>query len=375
MKASVSALAALLLVLALPSGAGSDSFARAERPRPFSFPADHAAHPQYRTEWWYYTGIVRSGTRTFGYELTFFRVGLTPSLQGRSSHWAARDVLFAHFAVTDVERRRFSYSQKTGRPVLGLAGYSPDHLDVFIGPSGSRDHWSVRLENGAMRLRARAGGDALDLTLKAGRPPVPNGTGGLSRKGPGAGNANYYYSVPRLVTTGVLTSDGRRYPVHGMTWMDHEWGTSELTPNHKGWDWFSLRLSDGSDLMLYVLRDARGRPTGYSSGTVVQKNGAARTLKSGDFTVRAAGRWRSPATRAVYPSGWILTLPGQKLRVSVTPLLKDQELVTTRTTGVAYWEGAVKASGSSLGRAVTGEGYVELTGYAGASLSSALTGR
>ncbi|MCC6484139.1 MAG: carotenoid 1,2-hydratase [Armatimonadetes bacterium] len=375
MKARALLAIALLAFAGIPALGTGEGFERATRIRAFTFPSDHAAHPGYRTEWWYYTGIVSSGKREFGYELTFFRVALAPSLRARASHWATRDVLFAHFAVTDVSAKRFFYDQRVGRPVLGLAGYSADKLDVFIGPDGSAGQWSVRQSGEAMRLRASANGHEIDLTLRAKRPPVLNGRDGLSQKGPGAGNANYYYSVPRLVTRGSLSVQGKRYSVSGMTWMDHEWGTSELAPNQKGWDWFSLRLSDGSDLMLYSLRDARSRPTPYSSGTIVRSDGTTLSLSQKDFSIRANGHWKSPRTGGLYPSGWTLMAPKEKLRLSVTPLLKDQELVTAGTTGVSYWEGAVRAEGSHAGRSVSGEGYVELTGYAGGAPGKALPGR
>lgn len=292
-----------------------------------------------------------------------------PELKGRSSRWAARDVLFAHFALTDVKAGRFRYAERTGRPVLGLAGFSTSTLDVFI-----RD-WSARMEGGRMRLKASFDDASLEVTLSPERPPVPNGDRGLSRKGPGKGNANYYYSIPRLKTRGVLRERGRARPVAGTTWMDHEWGTSELAPDQKGWDWFSLRLSDGRDLMLYVLRDEKGRPTPYSSGTLVEPDGTARRLAPRDFRVRAFSTWVSPRSKGRYPSGWELSLPEAGLSLRVEPLVKDQELITSGSTGVTYWEGIVRANGRSRGRSVSGEGYVELTGYAPGSRIGPASGR
>ncbi len=358
--------------MAAPSGAGraAEGWALAEAPREFSFPRDHGAHPEFRTEWWYYTGVLRdTSQRVYGFQLTFFRVGLVPELKGRTSRWATRDVLFAHFAVTDAGAGRFSYHEKTGRPVLGLAGFSTRTLDVFI-----RD-WSARMEGGQMRLKASSGGEALDLTLTRQRPPVPNGERGLSRKGPGRGNANYYYSIPRMATEGTLRIRGRTRRVTGTTWMDHEWGTSELAPDQKGWDWFSLRLSDGRDLMLYVLRDEKGRATSFSSGTLVEPSGSARRLGPADFRVRPLSWWTSPRSGGRYPSGWELSLPGADLALKVEPLVKDQELITSGTTGVTYWEGIVRATGRSRGKSVSGEGYVELTGYAPGSRISPGAGR
>ncbi|MEI6915311.1 MAG: lipocalin-like domain-containing protein [Armatimonadota bacterium] len=348
-----------LSVMVVQGCPGQVQFAKAISPRAFVFPADHAAHPNYGAEWWYYTGIVRtSDNRQFGYQLTFFRVALTPSLANRTSKWATRDILFAHFTVSDIRGNRFLVDQKTGRPVLKIAGYSTKKLDVFIGD------WAVVQQGDVMRLSASNGTRRLDLRLTPERQPMANGTNGLSRKGPGLGNANYYYSMPRLKTTGSLVLDGKRFTVGGMSWMDHEWGTSSLTPNQKGWDWFSLRLSDGRDLMLYQLRDRAGRPTTYSSGTLAQPDGKRIHLTSRDFTVTPVSYWISPTTRARYPSGWTFRAPKYRIDLTATPLMKNQELVTTGTTGVTYWEGAIAATGMSNGKRVIGEGYGELTGYA-----------
>lgn len=334
------------------------------------FPRDHGAHPEFRTEWWYYTGVLRdTSQRLYGFQLTFFRVGLVPELRGRSSRWATRDVLFAHLALTDVRAGSFRYAERTGRPVLGLAGFSTSSLDVFI-----RD-WSARMDGRRMKLEASFDDAILELTLTPERPPVLNGERGLSRKGPGKGNANYYYSIPRLKTVGTLRQGGRAIRLAGMTWMDHEWGTSELAPDQKGWDWFSLRLSDGRDLMLYMLRDEKGRPTSYSSGMLVEPSGQTRRLGPKDFRIRALSWWTSPRSKGRYPSGWEISIPGADLTLRVEPLVKDQELITTGTTGVTYWEGIVRASGSSRGRSVSGEGYVELTGYAPGSRISPGSGR
>lgn len=361
----LSCVAAHIIVLLLVIGAlgiapaRAAGFERAEKPRAFSFPRDHGAHPGFRAEWWYYTGALRdAGGRRFGFQLTFFRVAIVPELAGRASNWATRDVMFAHFTVTDVANNRFRYAEKAGRPVLGLAGFSSKTLDVFI------DDWSARASGRDMLLKAAAGDFAIDLSVTPVRPPVPNGDNGLSRKGPGTGNANYYYSIPRLATRGTLKLGGRSLRVTGTTWMDHEWGTSELAPNQKGWDWFSLRLSDGRDLMIYVLRDAQGQPTSFSSGTLVDAGGRRTILRPADFSVRVRRTWTSPKTKGRYPSSWTVRLPRHGITLEIDPEMHAQELVTEGTAGVTYWEGLVRAKGTSGGRAVTGEGYVEMTGYA-----------
>ncbi|MEW6720450.1 MAG: lipocalin-like domain-containing protein [Thermodesulfobacteriota bacterium] len=344
-------------VTALLAGEAQEGFARATAPRPFRFPEDHGPHPEFRHEWWYFTGNLRDpGGRRFGYQLTFFRFALSPDAPPRESRWGASQAYMAHFSVTDEEGNRFRHFERTGREALGIAGASARPFRVRI------DGWSA--EGGAesllpVRLRASEGGSSVDLLLHAGKAVVPQGERGLSRKSAAPGNASYYYSITRLSTRGTVRIDGTSYTVEGNSWLDREWGTSALGPEHEGWDWFALRLSDGSDLMLYRLRRRDGTPDPFSAGTLVRADGSIRTLSAGDFGIETLAHWRSPASGIRYPSRWKLRVPSEGIALEAAPRVADQEL----RTFVRYWEGAVGVRGTSGGKPAEGEGYVELTGY------------
>jgi predicted secreted hydrolase len=354
-------LGASLVAAAAPGDAAG--FARADGPRPLVFPQDHGPHDDFRTEWWYYTGNLTAETgERFGYQLTFFRRALlSPEARiNRPSDWAADQVYMAHFALTDVSGGAHRSFEKLERGAAGLAGAQTIPYRVWL------DDWSVEEiaggSNGSpARLRASAEDIVLDLTLRDLKGPVLQGDGGYSRRGPEPGNASYYYSLPRIGTTGTVTVGGKTFDVDGLSWMDHEFSTSALGADQAGWDWFSLQLDDNSELMVFQLRRADGSPDGFSSGTLIASDGATQALGPGDFTLEPTGRWRSPRTGATYPAGWVLTVPAADLRLAVTPFLADQEM----NVSYAYWEGAVEVGGTKSGKPVSGSGYVELTGYAG----------
>jgi predicted secreted hydrolase len=358
-----SPLRASLVAQAAPADA--TGFARAAGPRPLVFPADHGPHDDYQTEWWYFTGNLTAETgENFGYQLTFFRRALQPPADrvARDSKWATEQVYLAHFALTDVAGGNHTAAEKLARGAAGLAGAAPEPFRVWL------DDWSVSAEEGALsdldqpvRLQAAAGDVALDLTLRNRKPPVLQGEDGYSRKGPEPGNASYYYSLTRMDADGRVTVDGKTYAVDGLGWMDHEFSTSALGPEQIGWDWFSLQLDDGSELMAFQLRRADGQPDGFSSGSVVAPDGSSRVLGPGDFTIIPTGEWRSPGTGGVYPAGWQIEVPSSGLDLTVTPLLADQE----NRLSFTYWEGVVDVAGTANGQPVAGRGYVELTGYAG----------
>lgn len=323
-------------------------YARAIEPREFRFPADHGPHPEFRTEWWYYTGNLstREGRR-FGFQLTFFRSALAPSMPERSSAWAARQVYLAHFTVSDAEGGRFHSFERWSRGALGLAGARGEPFRVWL------EDWSAAGDS-AMRLRAAEDGVALDLALQPGKPPVLQGERGLSRKSAETGNASYYYSLTRMPAAGTVSVGGERFTVSGLAWMDREWSTSSLGRDQVGWDWFALQLEDGRDLMLYRLRRADGSSDPLSKGTLVGPQGESRHLALKDFDLEVRGHWESPRSGARYPSRWRLRIPSAGLDLSLEPLLADQEL----DVSFRYWEGAVRVEGSARGR-----GYVEMTGY------------
>jgi predicted secreted hydrolase len=344
-------------VTALLGGEDPGGFARATAPRDFRFPEDHGPHPEFRHEWWYFTGNLRApGGRRFGYQLTFFRFALSPDLPDRGSRWGTNQAYMAHFAVTDAQGNRFRFFERTGRGALDIAGATARPFRVWL------DDWSAEGADAStlpVRLRAAEGGTSVDLVLDSARPIVLQGDRGFSRKGTAPGNASYYYSMTRLATRGYVRVEGASFPVEGSSWLDREWGTSSLETGQSGWDWFALQLSDGRDLMFYRLRRGDGGADPFSAGTLVLPDGSFRPLSPDDVRIEVLDQWRSPESGARYPSRWRLRLPSESLELEVVPRVADQEL----RTAVRYWEGAVGVRGTSRGEPVEGDGYVELTGY------------
>ncbi|MBU4447015.1 MAG: carotenoid 1,2-hydratase [Proteobacteria bacterium] len=354
---------ALGLILAVLLAGGARAEEAFEMPRPgrvFSFPRDHGAHPEYKTEWWYYVGHLKGASgESFGYQLTFFRVALRkPDPQARSA-WSLNTVYFAHLALTDAARRTFAFREKAGRGALGLSGAAAGTLKVWI------DDWQAELVGDEFRHSAQDGGLGLDLVLKPLKPPALHGQGGYSRKSATSDAASYYYSLPRLETRGTIKVDGRQLPVTGESWMDHEFFTSAMAADLAGWDWFSLQLADGWEVMLYLLRHKDGTVDPVSSGSLIEPSGRVRHLNLADFTVRPTGAWTSPHTQATYPAGWEINIPGAGYRLRLTPTVPDQEIRSQAPAKVTYWEGEVKIEGVKNGAPVKGLGYAELTGYAG----------
>jgi predicted secreted hydrolase len=352
-------LALLLLVVALP--AHGAPFSQALAPRAFDFPRDHGAHPDFQTEWWYYTGHLEGDGRRYGYQFVIFRRALDPpdSLSPGFEGWRAAEIFPAHVALTEIDVRRFHHEERLRRTIGGVAGADTTDLRVWSGD------WSVRRDGDAHVLSAGGPDFRFELELVPKKPPVLHGEAGLSRKGPRPGQASYYYSYTRMATAGTLWLDGRAHPVRGTSWMDHEFFSSDLDSSLAGWDWFSLQLDDGAELMLYRLRGATGPETDRLSGTFVPPSGAPRALGPGDFLIVPLDTWTSPKTGATYPSLWRIEAPALDLALTVRPSLPDQELDTRGSTGVVYWEGSVAVSGLRGDRPVTGRGYAELTGYDG----------
>jgi len=350
-------------VLGVAGSAGfGEGWLRADRPRIWKFPEDDGSHPEFRTEWWYFTGNLSdaAGAR-YGYELTFFRQGVRFAPADPGNPWSIRDLYLAHFAITDVSRSAFRAVDLMSRSGPGLAGASTERLDVWL------LDWSARSGEEGIRLAARKAGLELALRLKPRKPVVLHGTNGLSRKGDAEGEASYYASLTDLETSGRIKMESGRASVEvsGTSWFDHEFSSNMLAANQVGWDWFSLHLSDGRDLMLYLMRRADGSVEGVSSGTLVDREGGSRHLSKADFRVTVLDRWRSPKSGGNYPSRWRIEIPRAGLDLVLAPLLADQELVAAGLPDLVYWEGAVAGEGGSGGRAVKAEGYAELTGYAG----------
>jgi predicted secreted hydrolase len=330
----------------------------------FEFPRDHASHPDQKIEWWYYTGNVKTADgRRFGYQVTFFRVGIDHA-PANPSKWAIRDLYMTHLAVSDAKGQRYRYAEKLSRGGPGLAGARTDRYEVW------NDNWTAgsrELGAGSREHVVHAHSDqaGIDLTLDEGKPPAINGINGISQKGAQPGNASHYYSLTRMPTKGTIVIDGEKFNVTGDSWMDHEFGTSFLEPEQRGWDWLSIQLSDNRELMLYQLRRADGTRDPRSSGTVIDATGKTTHLANADFTLVPGTAVFKSKNGAVYPLEWTLSIPSQRIELRVTTPLPDQELSLVKSTGVAYWEGMIDVAGKDGAQSVTGSGYLEMTGYHG----------
>jgi len=336
-------------------GIATAGFARAIAAREFVFPQDHGPHQEYAIEWWYYTGNLDAAPdRHFGYQLTFFRIGLMPRPVARASGFATTNIYMAHLALTDVAGQKFYAFERFSRGAAGLAGADGQPFRVWL------EDWSAvgaGPQGLPMRLHAAQNDVAIDLTLEGGKPVVLQGDGGVSQTGSGPGKAYYYYSLTRMPTSGAVIAGGQRFDVRGNSWMDHEFGTDALDADAAGWDWFALQLDDGRELMYAQLRTKDGRAAALNM--VIEQDGSTRALSAGEFTLDVLSEWRSPRSGGRYPSGWRLRVPSQALDLTLTPYLADQELALT----TVYWEGAVKIAGTSGDQPIGGSGYVELTGY------------
>jgi predicted secreted hydrolase len=320
----------------------------------FDFPRDHGSHPDYRTEWWYYTGHLRtqSGKR-YGFEVTFFRVGITES-GARATNWDLQDLMPAHFAITDVAAKDFRYYEKLNRASPFTADAARGRLDVF------NEGWRATTNpDGSWKLIASEGKDAIALTLRASKPPAIHGKNGISVKAQGEGFASHYYSMTRLEAEGTI--NGER--ASGQAWMDHEFGSAALRESQQGWDWFSIQLDNDAELMLYVIRRTDGTADVTSSGSIVTSSGDVIPLRREQMRITPLSRWTSKKSGATYPMGWRVEIPPFGVTLTLQPLLREQELITKGSTRITYWEGAVDVSGSFDGNAVRGKGYVEMTGY------------
>ena len=301
----------------------------------YEFPRDHFSHPEFQTEWWYYTGNVHTAEgRRFGFELTFFRQGVDRSAP--RSVWDVQDVWMAHLALSDIEGKQFFHTERYNRAGAGLAG--AERPRVWNG------NWTATAE----RLDAIAERFQFSLSLRPEKPPVIHGENGVSQKSAGAGHASHYISYTRIATAGSLILDGHEYRVEGLSWMDHEFFTGQLDAAvQTGWDWFSLQLDDGGDLMLFQLRRKDGTLDPFSAGTYVDAQGQARHLTARDFTLQPGRKWH------LYPVEWKISVPSLHLDVAIHPLLDQQEMPS-------YWEGAIEISGTHHG-----QGYLEMTSKSG----------
>jgi len=335
----------------------AEGFSRAEGDQVLEFPRDFGPHPAYQTEWWYYTGNLHTQDgRRFGYQLTFFRRGLLPPQDwaARQSAWGTNQIYMAHFALSDIKAENHHAFERFSRGAAGLAGAQADPYQVWL------EDWQV-IQTGSNRYRltARSAGLRLDLELADLKGPILHGDQGYSQKGPESGNASYYFSQTRLDSSGSVQIEDEKYEVQGLSWMDHEFSTSALSAGQIGWDWFSIQLEDGSDLMVFQIRRADGSLDPSSSGTWVGPNGETRALGQADFEIQVEANWRSPHSGIRYPAQWRLLVPSLDLSLDIQPYMPDQEMEVSYT----YWEGAVQVRARFGDQVLNGNGYIEMTGY------------
>lgn len=343
-----------------------EGFKSVTGPCNLTFPEDHGAHPGFRTEWWYYTGNLEdTAGKRFGYQLTFFRYRISaPGLEKiwptPKSAWRTQQIYLGHAAITDIEGKQHIHVEAAAREALGIAGArtGKERTEIFL------KNWSTRIEKDNHRIVMESDNFSIDLMLTPEKSLVMHGDKGYSRKGSSPEKASCYYSFTRLNSNGHLTIREKTYSVTGLSWMDHEFSTAPLESGLSGWDWFGLQLSDHTEVMVFLFRNATGGLGNASSGTYIDAKGNSVHLSKEDFAVDILGTWKSPESNATYPSRWRLRLFPMDLDVTIYPNLNNQEMITSESTGVTYWEGSVSITGKKREKPVTGMGYVELTGYA-----------
>jgi predicted secreted hydrolase len=324
----------------------------------YEFPRDHFSHPDFQTEWWYYTGNVRSvDGHHFGFELTFFRQAVHRD-ESKTGTWDVDDLFLAHLALSDLDGGQFYHAERLNRAGPGIAGVSQASGQIWNG------NWQIQWEGDSQRLQAVDERFSLRFTMHPEKPPVIHGENGISQKGEGAGHASHYISFTRLDTNGEIELKGRKFAVTGLAWMDHEFFTHQLEPGQTGWDWLSLQLEDSTELMLFHIRRKDGSIDPYSAGTFVDIQGKPTHLRASDFVLEPTGpKWTSAVTHATYPVQWKIAIPKMGIELEARTPLVSQELTGKTRLAPNYWEGAIQLSGRHGDSSLAGVGYLEMTGY------------
>ena len=349
-------------------GGNLEGYKRATGPRAFIFPEDHGPHPGYKTEWWYYTGnLFTESGRQFGYQFTIFRNQLNPPEGDTDSlafgkNWKTNQLYLGHFAISDVQNKSHVFEERYSRGAAGLAGAQSDPYRIWV------EDWEIRRidfnsatnKNFPVQITASMeDGPSLNLSVSPDKPLVLQGEQGYDRKGEGVGNASYYLAFTRMQSSGSIKIDGESFEVSGSSWMDHEWSTSALDVGQEGWDWFSIQLSNGYDLMYYQLRNQDGSVSKFTTGSLISPEGEKTTISPSDVQIEVLDRWESPHSKSVYPSSWKMEIPKFDLSLKMTPLFPDQEM----NVSVRYYEGTLSVSGEMNGEEIGGNGFIEMTGY------------
>ncbi len=354
MKSRLATLAAMLLILN-PLAAQYRTAVPGYR---FEFPRDYFDHPNFQTEWWYYTGNLKSANgHRYGFELTFFRQAISRD-SAQAATWDVKDIYLTHLALSDLDGQKFYHSERINRAGPGIAGVSASSARIWNG------NWQIQWEGVNQKLQAIDKQFQLHLTLHSEKPPVLHGENGVSQKSEGAGHASYYFSLTRLAARGKLDLNGETLEVSGLAWMDHEFFTHQLDSNQAGWDWLSLQLEDNTELMLFRIRRKDGSLDPFSAGTYVDARGKSTHLRANDFILQPlAENWTSPATHATYPIAWKLTIPELEIELEAHTALAAQELAGKTKIAPSYWEGAITLEGHRGKIPLSGVGYLEMTGY------------
>src|SRR6267143_1613287 len=324
----------------------------------YEFPRDYFNHPEFQTEWWYYTGNLKSNDgRRFGFELTLFRQAVSRDL-AKTAAWDVKDVYLAHLALSDLDGGKFYHAERTNRSGPGIAGVDETHGRIWNG------NWQIVWEKGGQELQAVDERFQLHFALRSEKPPIIHGKNGVSQKAEGAGRASHYISLTRIHTSGFVELGEKKFEVVGTSWMDHEFFTHQLTADQAGWDWLSLQLEGNTELMLFHIRRKDGSTDPYSAGTFIDAQGKAAHLRVSDFVLMPLGKtWKSPITGAVYPIEWKLAVPRLGLELEAKTPLESQELTGKTKLAPNYWEGAMKLNGKHSLEIIRGVGYLEMTGY------------
>jgi predicted secreted hydrolase len=324
----------------------------------YEFPRDHFSHVDFQTEWWYYTGNLKSAEgHKFGFELTFFRQAVSRD-PTKTAAWDVKDLYLAHLALSDLDGGKFYHAERTNRSGPGLAGASEMGGRIWNG------NWQILWGASDQKLQAIQEGFQLHLALHPEKPPVIHGVNGVSQKAEGEGHASHYISLTRVATAGSIELDGKEFEVSGTSWMDHEFFTQQLAPEQTGWDWLSLQFADNTELMLFHIRRKDGSIDPHSAGTYVDAQGKTTHFRESDFVLEPLEeRWKSPATGADYPVHWKIVVPKLGMELEAKTRLASQELTGKTKLAPNYWEGALMLSGKRNAQTTSGVGYLEMTGY------------
>lgn len=323
----------------------------------FEFPRDYFDHPDFQTEWWYYTGNLKSANgHRYGFELTFFRQAVSRD-PAQAATWDVKDLFLTHLALSDLDGQKFYHSERINRAGPGIAGVSASSARIWNG------NWRIQWEGSDQKLQAIENAFQLHLRLHPEKPPVIHGENGVSQKSQGAG-ASHYVSLTRLTANGTIDLNGEKLAVSGLAWMDHEFFSHQLEPGQIGWDWLSLQLEDNTELMLFRIRRKDGSLDSFSSGTCVDSQGKSTHLRVADFTLEPLVQsWTSPATHAKYPIAWKVLIPKLEIELEAHTSLAAQELAGKTKIVPSYWEGAITLGGHRGKMPLGGVGYLEMTGY------------